>query len=62
MKLLCQTCTNIFDFPECCTEDLEDSVKIITNCRNYRGIGNYNNKELWQEQELKNNNGFNRMV
>lgn len=35
MKPLCQTCTNIFNYPECCTENLEDSVKIITHCRNY---------------------------
>ncbi len=35
MNPLCQTCTNIFDFPKCCTENLEGSVKFITHCRNY---------------------------
>lgn len=35
MNPLCQTCTNIFNYPECCTENLEDSVKLITHCRNY---------------------------
>ncbi len=37
MKPLCQTCVNIFHFPECCTENLTDCVKIITNCANYSG-------------------------
>ena len=35
MNPLCKTCTNIFDFPRCCTENLEDSVKFITHCGNY---------------------------
>ena len=35
MNPLCEMCTNIFDFPRCCTENLEDSVKIITHCGNY---------------------------
>lgn len=35
MKSLCQTCINIFYFPECCTENLTDCVRIITNCKNY---------------------------
>lgn len=35
MKPLCQTCINIFHFPECCTENLTDCVRLITNCRNY---------------------------
>lgn len=34
MKPLCQTCINRFHFPECCTEDLADCVKLATNCRN----------------------------
>lgn len=32
---LCQTCINIFHFPECCAENLTDCVRIITNCANY---------------------------
>lgn len=32
---LCKTCSNVFDFPECCEENLEDSLKVISNCRNY---------------------------
>ena len=35
MKLLCQTCINRFHFPECCTENLTDCVRLIMNCRNY---------------------------
>lgn len=35
MKPLCQTCINGFHFPECCTEDLTDCVRLITNCANY---------------------------
>ncbi len=35
MKPLCQTCINIFHFPECCTENLTDFVRLITNCVNY---------------------------
>lgn len=35
MKPLCQTCINIFHFSECCTENLTDCVRLITNCRNY---------------------------
>lgn len=37
MKQLCQTCINIFHFPECRTENLTDCVKMITNCGNYSG-------------------------
>lgn len=36
---LCKTCNNIFDFPECCEENLEDSLKLITTCRNYSKCG-----------------------
>lgn len=35
MKPLCQTCINIFHFPECRTENLMDCVRLIMNCRNY---------------------------
>ena len=35
MKPLCQTCVNIFHFPECCTENLTDCVRLITHCANY---------------------------
>lgn len=35
MKPLCQTCINRFHFPECCTENLTDCVRLVTNCRNY---------------------------
>lgn len=36
---LCKTCTNIFDFPECCEENLEDSLRIVSGCRNYSKCG-----------------------
>lgn len=36
---LCKTCSNIFDFPDCCEENLEDSLKFITNCKNYNKSG-----------------------
>lgn len=36
---LCKTCTNIFNFPECCEENLEDCIKIISSCRNYHKCG-----------------------
>lgn len=47
MKPLCQTCVNIFHFPECCTENLTDCVRLITNCRNYsrRDMGENKKKE-----------------
>lgn len=35
MNPLCQTCTNIFDYPKCCTENLTDCVKVLTHCGNY---------------------------
>ena len=35
MKPLCQIYINIFHFPECCTENLTDCVRLITNCGNY---------------------------
>lgn len=35
MKPLCQTCINRFHFPECCTENLKDCVRLITHCANY---------------------------
>lgn len=35
---LCKTCRNVLDFPKCCTESLEDSIKIISHCRNYDEI------------------------
>lgn len=50
MKPLCQTCTNIFDFPKCCTESLSDSVKIVTCCENYSGN---DKRQLQQAQELE---------
>ena len=34
---LCKTCKNKFYFPKCCTENLTDCFKIITNCKNYDG-------------------------
>lgn len=49
-KPLCQTCNNIFYFPECCTENLADSVKIITYCENYDG----NKMEKSEKQEERN--------
>lgn len=36
---LCKTCNNIFDFPKCCEENLEESLKVTTNCRNYSKCG-----------------------
>lgn len=42
MNPLCETCTNIFDFPNCCTENLYDGVKFIAHCKNYSaGLGGY---------------------
>lgn len=35
MKSLCQTCINIFRFPKCCTENLTDCARLITDCVNY---------------------------
>lgn len=48
MKPLCQTCINIFHFPECCAENLTDCVKLITNCRNYskHDMGENDNEEM----------------
>lgn len=48
MKPLCQTCINIFHFPECCTENLTDCVRMITNCRNYsrHDMDENDNKEI----------------
>lgn len=58
MKPLCQTCINIFHFPECCTENLTDCVRLITNCANYSrqdmGEKEQKNKENIDEQ-TKNN-------
>ena len=34
----CKTCRNIFEFPKCCTENLSDCVKVITNCANYDSV------------------------
>lgn len=34
----CKTCRNTLDFPKCCTENLSDCVKVITNCVNYDSI------------------------
>jgi len=44
---LCKTCNNIFDFPKCCEENLEDSLKVkpIINCRNYCKCGLFLKKE-----------------
>lgn len=36
---LCKTCNNIFDFPECCEENLVDSLKVVIDCRNYSKCG-----------------------
>lgn len=48
MKPLCQTCINRFHFPECCTENLTDCVRLITNCGNYsrHDMGENNNAEI----------------
>lgn len=48
MKPLCQTCINIFHFPECCTENLTDCVRLITNCGNYskHDMGENDNAEM----------------
>lgn len=61
MKPLCQTCINIFHFPECCTENLTDCVKLVTNCANYsrhdmgeRGvITSEQNNPMRQQAETK---------
>lgn len=44
---LCKTCLNAFHFPECCSENLMDCIKIITYCPNYEkfGIGKSESKE-----------------
>lgn len=54
MKSLCQMCTNIFDFPKCCTENLGDSVRIVNCCANYSGN---DKRQLRQTQELEEYNG-----
>lgn len=53
MKPLCQTCVNIFHFPECCTENLTDCVKLVTNCGNYSGndMGESENKKEENQNE-----------
>lgn len=52
MKPLCQTCINIFNFPECCTENLTDCVRLITNCGNY---SEHDMRENEQEKEEEKN-------
>lgn len=47
MKPLCQTCINIFHFPECCTENLTDCVRLITSC------GNYNRHDMGEKERDK---------
>lgn len=34
----CKTCRNIFDFPECCTENLSDCFKVAKDCKNYEKL------------------------
>lgn len=53
MKPLCQTCINIFHFPECCTENSTDCVRLIANCRNYSGhdMGEIEKEEKESEEE-----------
>ncbi len=36
---LCKTCSNIFDFPKCCEENLNDSLKVVSSCSNYNKCG-----------------------
>lgn len=56
MKPLCQTCINIFHFPECCTENLMDCVRLITDCRNYsRHDMGENEREEKEEIKIENN-------
>ena len=58
---LCKTCKNKFYFPKCCTENLTDCFKIITNCKNYDGTPEdpekpYSNIEIkieYDEEYLK---------
>ena len=38
MEPQCKTCRNIFDFPECCTENLSDCFKVVKDCRNYEKL------------------------
>ncbi len=51
MKPLCQMCINIFHFPECCTENLTDCAKLITNCGNYSGYDMGEKKKEKKEGE-----------
>lgn len=53
MKQLCQTCINRFHFPECCTEDLTDCVKLIAHCANYsrHDMGEIEKEEKEDEKE-----------
>ena len=55
MKPLCQTCINIFHFPECCTENLTDGARLITSCSNYnrRDMGEIEN-EVEENQSEQN--------
>lgn len=53
MKPLCQTCVNIFHFPECCTENLTDCVRLITNCGNYI---RQDTREIEKEEKEKREN------
>ena len=50
MKPLCQTCINVFYFPECCTENLTDYVRLITNC------GNYSRQDMGESENKKEEN------
>lgn len=53
MKPLCQTCINRFHFPECCTENLTDCVRLIMNCGNY---SRHNMGEIEKEEKEKREN------
>ncbi len=38
MEPQCKTCRNVFDFPECYTENLSDRFKVVKDCRNYEKL------------------------
>lgn len=50
MKPLCQTCINRFHFPECCTENLTDCVRLVANC------GNYSRYDMGESEKKKEEN------
>lgn len=55
MKPLCQTCINIFHFPECCTENLTGCVSLITNCRNYSRYDMGESEKKKEENRIEHN-------